>query len=33
MLARREAAGEDIPAVPIGTDPDTVPIVDESTDA
>jgi simple sugar transport system ATP-binding protein len=30
MLARREAAGEDIPAVPIGTDPDSVPLAGEN---
>jgi simple sugar transport system ATP-binding protein len=30
MLARREARGEDIPAVPIGTDPDAAPILDEN---
>ena len=29
MLARREAAGEDIPTVPLGVDPDAVPLGDE----
>jgi simple sugar transport system ATP-binding protein len=29
MLARREARGEDVPAVPIGTDPDSVKIFGE----
>jgi simple sugar transport system ATP-binding protein len=29
MLARREARGEDVPAVPLGTDPDSVPILGE----
>jgi simple sugar transport system ATP-binding protein len=28
MLARREDAGEELPTVPLGTDPDTVPIAD-----
>jgi simple sugar transport system ATP-binding protein len=30
MLARREARGEDVPAVPIGTDPDTAPLYGEN---
>jgi simple sugar transport system ATP-binding protein len=29
MLAKREAAGEDIPTVPLGVDPDAVPLGDE----
>ncbi|HEV7603667.1 MAG TPA: ATP-binding cassette domain-containing protein [Candidatus Limnocylindrales bacterium] len=30
MLARREARGEDVPAVPLGTDPDSVPLYGEN---
>jgi len=30
ILARREAAGEDVPTVELGIDPDSVPIADES---
>ncbi|MEA2610454.1 MAG: simple sugar transport system ATP-binding protein [Chloroflexota bacterium] len=30
MLARREARGEDVPAVPLGTDPDSVPMYGEN---
>jgi simple sugar transport system ATP-binding protein len=30
MLARREARGEDVPAVPLGTDPDAVPMYGEN---
>jgi simple sugar transport system ATP-binding protein len=33
MLARREARGEDIPAVPIGTDPDSVGLTGDDTQA
>jgi len=29
-LARREARGEDVPAVPLGTEPDSVPILGEN---
>jgi hypothetical protein len=30
MLARRDARGEDVPAVPLGTDPDSVPLYGEN---
>src|SRR3954470_14194720 len=30
MLARREEAGEDVPTVPLGVDPDAVPLSDDA---
>jgi simple sugar transport system ATP-binding protein len=30
MLAKREARGEEVPAVPLGTDPDAVPLADDT---
>jgi hypothetical protein len=33
MLARREEAGEELPTVPLGTDPDAVPLTDEEPPA